>query len=65
MIAWAGHYVGAIQGEVSELIIFLATVSVISWVIVGATALLRFGVHMRYRGRTIQAKEAADQEPVS
>ena len=57
MIPNSWHIFGLVQGELAGLIVFLATISIVSWVLVGTTALLRFGTHLRYRRRKLPVLE--------
>ncbi len=43
--------VGFVQGSLSDLIIFLASISVAVWLLVLVSIVLRFGASVRYRRR--------------
>jgi hypothetical protein len=62
MGAW--EHLGLLQGDLADLVLFLAAISVFSWGVVGVTILLRFGAYVRYKHRPRTMRSSVKAEKV-
>lgn len=51
------------EDRLHALIVLLATVSIVSWSIVGLTTLMRLAAHLRYNRRAQLGKQQMKTEP--
>lgn len=49
MVPNTGHLFALFEGHVAELVMLLAAMSIVGWVLVAATLVVRFGAHVRYK----------------
>lgn len=63
MLPNTGRLFALFEGDLAGLVVLLAAISIVGWVLVAATLVLRFGAHFRYKrlgARFLREQEEQD-----